>query len=200
MDCVLVVWFFQHGGSSFISISNHFPNVPWQACVLQTHPTRPAYLSCRTFFLAVSAVLDVPVLTAESFLSGLFLSYGKCGKDFDDIQTWKTCQNTEKLLKSGSRSPDERRWCCQAAHEGTNSSFCAVHDLFLSRKNPTKKTSYHCFKKEDFGDALSIFWGPYFFYSHGYKVTFLTATKLFKGLLFWILHFPSVSLFCWPLA
>lgn len=68
-------------------------------------------------------------------------------------------------FKSGSRSPDERRWCCQAAHEGTNSSlssFCAVHDLFLSRKNPTEKTSYHCFKKEDFGDALSIFWGAIF--------------------------------------
>lgn len=66
---------------------------------------------------------------------------------------------------------------------------------FFQGKIQLKKTSYYCFKKEDFGDALSIFGGPYFFYSHGYRITFLTAAKLFKGLLFWILHFPSVSLF-----
>lgn len=128
-------------------------------CCRRTRRVPLIYPAGRSF-LVVSAVVYVPVMTAESFLSGLFLSYRKCGKDFDDIQTWKTCQNTEKLLKSGRRSPDERRWCCQAAHEGTNSSFssfCAVHDLFLLRKNPTEKTSHHCFTKAVFGDALSVF-------------------------------------------
>lgn len=71
---------------------------------------------------------------------------------------------------------------------------------FFQGKIQPKKHLITVLKKKILVTHFPFFGGPYFFYSHGYKVTFLTATKLFKELLFWILHFPSVSLFYWPLA
>lgn len=156
--------------------------MPWQACVLQTSP---ADWSCRTFFPAVSAVVYMLVMTAESFLSGL-RSYRKYRKDLDDFYTWKTCRNTKRLLKSGCQT---QRGGAQMndgdaakLHTREQTPLSLLSVLFLSRKNPTKNILTM------FSKSFLVMHFPscrvhISFIPHEYKVTFLTATKLQQSFL-----------------
>lgn len=94
---------------------------------------------------------NVAVTTAESFLSGLSRTERVEKMDFDYFQIWKK-KKLFQIQKSSlneavkkevfvRRSPDERRWCCQTAHKGTNSalsSLCCPRSVSLKEKSNLK--------------------------------------------------------------
>lgn len=117
-------------------------------------PDESCWFILQGVFLRCPPWFYVPVMTAESFLSGL--PYSEHEKDGFLIVSisGKLVKNTVQLLKSAGK-PSWLRLCggvqmndSDAAKLRMRELLCAVHDLFLQRKNPTSKQLITVLKKQ----------------------------------------------------